>query len=197
MAATTLVPATDPAAAGTGAPAEPAWPGWLLTAGWVAALAALAWLLWPVPLGGLATVTIVSGSSMEPTYHTGDLALVRRTGDIAAGDVIVYRVPAGEPGEGRHVIHRVIGGDAAGGWVTRGENRDTPDIWRPRPTDVLGTVRGTIPQGGTLALQALSPLGLGLGIAVLFLWALWPSAPDAAGTTGDREDKGSAAPANR
>jgi signal peptidase len=138
------------------------------------ALVVLAVLVWPSTLGGATSATIVAGTSMEPTYHTGDLALVRRTDDVAVGDVIVYAVPAGEPGEGRHVIHRVIGGDPVAGWVTQGDNRDRPDIWHPRRTDVVGTVRGVVPQAGTWALRALSPVGLGVAAALLFLWALWP-----------------------
>jgi signal peptidase I len=124
---------------------------------------------------------------MEPTYHTGDLALVRRTDDVAIGDVLVYRVPAGEPGEGRHVIHRVIGGDPVDGWVTQGDNRDRPDLWHPRRGDVIGTVRTVVPQAGTWALRALSPAGLGAAAAILALWALWPRS---------REDRDDAEPAN-
>jgi signal peptidase I len=154
--------------------AERRWTGWALTGAWAAALLALAWLVWPTTLGGRTSVTIVSGSSMEPTYHTGDLALVRRTDEIAVGDVIVYAVPAGEPGEGRHVIHRVVGGSAADGWITRGDNRDRPDIWRPRTTDIVGTVRALVPQGGTWVLRALSPAGLGIAVTILFTWVFWP-----------------------
>ena len=148
--------------------------GWALTLVWISVLAALAVVVWPTTLGGRTSVTIVSGSSMEPTYHTGDLALVRKVDDLAVGDVIVYTVPAGEPGEGRNVIHRVIGGSAAEGWRTQGDNRETPDIWRPRPEDVVGTVRAIVPEGGTWVLRAISPAGLGLVVALLAMWVLWP-----------------------
>jgi signal peptidase len=168
--------ADDDAADTTGPerPGRARWRSWAVNAVWLAGLVALAVAVWPTTLGGRFNVTIVSGTSMEPTYHTGDLALVRRTGDIAVGDVIVYAVPAGQPGEGRHVVHRVVGGDAASGWITRGDNRDTPDIWRPRADDIVGTVRGLIPQGGSWLMKVLSPIGLGAGVAIAVIWVFWP-----------------------
>jgi signal peptidase len=164
---------------------------------WLGAFVVLAVLVWPVTLGGATSLTVVSGTSKEPTYHTGDLAVVRRSGDIAVGDVIVYTVPRGEPGEGRRVIHRVIGGDPVAGFVTRGDNRDTPDMWRPRAADVVGTVRAIVPQGGTWALRAFSPIGLGLVAAVLLVWVLWPSiAGGGDGAHGDDRGEGEDAPAD-
>jgi signal peptidase len=163
-------------------PTRPRWRAWAVNAVWLAGLVALAVAVWPTTLGGRFNLTIVSGTSMEPTYHTGDLALVRRTDDIAVGDVIVYAVPAGEPGEGRHVIHRVVGGDATGGWITRGDNRDTPDIWRPRADDIVGTVRGIVPQGGAWLLRVLSPMGVGVAVAIAVVWVFWPR------DEGDRVD---------
>jgi signal peptidase len=146
----------------------------VVTVLWGAVTLALVVYLLPTSLGGASSDTIISGTSMEPTYHTGDLALVRRTGDVVVGDVLVYRVPAGQAGEGRYVIHRVIGGDPVAGYVTRGDNRDTPDVWRPRSDDILGTVVAVVPQGGTWLLRAFSPAALGLAATVLFLWVLWP-----------------------
>jgi signal peptidase len=177
--------ATDPAEAVGGRRARREWSDRVLTAAFVVVLAALALIVWPTTLGGRTSVTVISGSSMEPTYHTGDLALVRRTDTIGPGDVIVYRVPAGEPGEGRHVIHRVTGGDAATGWTTRGDNRDTPDIWRPGDADVVGTVVALVPQGGTWVLRALSPAGLGAVVAALAAWVLWPRSDEAGADDGE------------
>ena len=49
-------------------------------------LAAVAWLL-PASVGGGASYVITYGISMEPGFHTGDLAIVRQAGS-----------PKGEPG---------------------------------------------------------------------------------------------------
>lgn len=139
----------------------------------VAALAA-AWVMLPASFGGRTTYTVVSGRSMEPTYHTYDLAITYRTASVGVGDVIVYRVPEGEPGAGGQVIHRVVGGDGVNGYVTRGDNREGPDSWRPRSADVVGKVVTLVPRGGRLLSMMFNPGNLGL-VAVGFLaWALWP-----------------------
>ncbi|MCU1353680.1 MAG: signal peptidase [Acidimicrobiales bacterium] len=142
----------------------------------------------PTGLGGRVTWIEVSGHSMEPTYHTYDLALtVRVTPKI--GDVIVYRVPAGQPGAGHQVIHRVIGGDAVHGYTTKGDNREGPDIWHPRRGDVIGRVVGIVPQGGRWLARLVDLHNLGLVALALLVWALWPRASDgdddADGADGD------------
>jgi signal peptidase len=109
----------------------------------------LAWfvLLGPVVLGGPATYVWVSGVSMEPTLESGDLAIVRQAGAYRLGDVVAFRVPDGDPGAGGIVIHRIVGGSAAAGFVVRGDNKGTPDSWRPTDEDVVGKLWFTIPGG--------------------------------------------------
>ena len=84
-------------------------------------------------LGGPATYVMVSGSQHEA--HLGQ----RRPGPgapregrhTAAGDIVVFRVPQGEPGEGATVIHRIVGGSPDEGFVMQGDNKDGPDSWQP------------------------------------------------------------------
>ena len=57
-----------------------------------ALLVILAILVWPTSLGGCTTMTVVSGHSMEPTFHTGDL-VVARCGTPAVGDIVIYQPP--------------------------------------------------------------------------------------------------------
>lgn len=96
-------------------------------------------------------------------------------------DVIVYRVPEGEPGEGGQVIHRVIGGNADSGYVTQGDNREGPDIWHPRREDVVGTVVVTVPKGGWILAKFLKVTNLGLVALAAIAWALWPRPDEEAG----------------
>src|SRR5439155_25953216 len=77
----------------------------------------------PQSLGGRTGYVLVSGQSMEPRFHTGDMVMVLRRSSYHAGDVIAYRVPKGDAMAGRQVIHRIIGGDAKKGFVVRGDNR--------------------------------------------------------------------------
>lgn len=127
----------------------------------VAALLLWVLLLRPEMLGGPASYVLVSGHSMEPTLHTGDLVLALDQPSYRVGDVIVYRVPNG-PGAGTFVIHRVVGGDAATGYVTQGDNRDTIDPWRPKPHDIAGALEATAPRVGFAFAFLRTPLGLAL-----------------------------------
>lgn len=109
----------------------------LILGSWVL-LAAPAALLWPQALGGSVEYLVVSGESMEPGMHTGDLVLVRRSRSYDIGDAIAYRVREGAAGAGSVVIHRIVGGNADDGFVTQGDNRRQTDLWRPYPEEILG-----------------------------------------------------------
>jgi signal peptidase I len=101
---------------------------------------AVLWALFlrPQTLGGPAGYVLVSGKSMLPRYHTGDLVLVERRSSYHVGELIAYHVPQGDPMAGAQVIHRIVGGDAAHGFVVQGDNRTAPDPWRPKPKDIVG-----------------------------------------------------------
>jgi signal peptidase len=128
----------------------------------VATVVFWAMFLRPQSLGGPAAYVLVSGKSMEPRYHTGDLVLVERQSHYHVGEVIAYRVPNGDPMAGSQVIHRIIGGDAQHGFVVQGDNRTAPDVWRPKTADIVGAKALRLP-GAVVVLQFLrSPLLLGL-----------------------------------
>ncbi|QIK68133.1 signal peptidase I [Nocardioides sp. HDW12B] len=139
--------------------------------GW-GALAALLWLTLPPQYGGHVGTTVVSGHSMEPTYWTGDLVLTWRGASVEPGDVVVYRVPEGEPGEGLHVVHRVQAVDRDGRFTMLGDNNDEADLWTPTTDDVVGEVFAAVPQGGRWMTILLSPLALALLCGVLVTLAV-------------------------
>lgn len=103
---------------------------------------------------------IVSGESMEPTLHAGDLVLTVRKRAYEVGDVVAYRIPEGQPGAGVLVIHRIVGGSARAGYITQGDNRDGRDPWRPRPSDVVGAKGVSVPRVGLALVYLRTPLGL-------------------------------------
>ena len=137
----------------------------------IAILVCLFWVqfLRPQSLGGNAAYVLVSGQSMEPRYHTGDLVLVEKHTSYHAGQLIAYRVPKGDPMAGAQVIHRIIGGDAKHGFIVRGDNRTAPDVWRPKPQDIVGAKALRLP-GAIVVLQFLrAPVFLAL-LAAAFVF---------------------------
>lgn len=122
-------------------------------------------LLMPASVGGRTGWTVVLGHSMEPTLDPGDLVITRSCRSYDIGEVIVYRIPKGTPGEGVMVIHRITGGSNAEGFVTTGDNRDCNDPWRPLPSDIAGSHFRTIPNVGHVIAWMRSPLVIGLAMA--------------------------------
>src|SRR3954462_6721712 len=144
---------------------------WMLVAFTVAA----AFLFWPQSLGGKVAYVKVSGTSMDPTYHFGDLAIVRKQSSYNIGDPVAYRIPKGEFGAGAMVIHRLIGGDGVHGYVTKGDNRNIADEWHPRTSDVVGKVMYDAPAMGDKLAELTSPVnGGGLVGGLTVLGMLWP-----------------------
>jgi len=117
-------------------------------------------LLGPGALGGPGTYVVVSGTSMLPSVHGGDLVIARSNGSYRSGDVVVYRIPAGELGAGSLVIHRIVGGSASRGYLLQGDNRAFPDPWRPRVGDIEGKALAVAPRVGLALVYLRSPLGL-------------------------------------
>jgi signal peptidase I len=154
-----------------------------------AALVVLVCLFWaqylrPQSLGGHAGYVLVSGQSMEPRYHTGDLVLVEKHAGYHPGEVIAYRVPKGDPMAGAQVIHRIVGGDGEHGFVVRGDNRTAPDVWRPRDADIVGAKALRLP-GAIVVLQYLrSPVFLGI-LAAAFVFVNVLSGGGGAGGEGE------------
>jgi signal peptidase len=161
----------------------------VLTAVWalwlVAALAALV-LLRPGSRLGVVSYVVVTGHSMEPTVHTGDAVVLLRASTYRRGDVVAYRIPAGGPGAGVLVIHRIVGGDPRHGFVLRGDNKTANDPWRPRPRDVVGRLWIAVPKLGYVPAFARSAGGLAL-VAGLITVAV------ALGGRGPRRRSGAAA----
>ena len=58
----------------------------------------------PTALGGPADYVVTAGTSMEPRFHTGDLAIVRSAREYRVGDIVAYRSRA----LNTIVLHRII-----------------------------------------------------------------------------------------
>lgn len=132
----------------------------------ILALIVAAWFTWlrPATLGGPLTLVTVSGTSMQPTMYTGDLAVVRHKDHYAVGEVIAYHVRT--PSGGKSVvIHRIIGGNAKSGFETQGDNNSWPDPWRPKPAKIAGAVWMHFDNVGQVFSLVTRPLYMGAVLA--------------------------------
>jgi signal peptidase I len=129
-------------------------------AGWVL-VAVIVFLAWPAQLGGHLSLVVVSGHSMDGTYRSGDLLLTWPHTDYDVGDIVVYKVPKGEPASGLRVVHRIID-KHDGQFTSQGDNRDTPDFWRPTVNDAVGQPFLRVRAGGLVMKWLLSPIALAL-----------------------------------
>ena len=141
--------------------------------------------LWAVTLrpqafGGPATFVAVRGSSMLPTYEHGDLVVVESVMTYEVGQVVAYRVPAGEVGAGHIVIHRIVAGDSTNGFTMQGDHNTAPDPWLPKQDDMVGIASFRLPNAGRLISLVQQPVilgGLASAIVVTVLLARPPSPP--------------------
>jgi signal peptidase I len=139
----------------------------LLTAALVG-LVALAWALAaPRAIGGPVTYVATQGTSMQPRFETGDLALVRAGSEYRVGDVVAYRSSALDT----VVLHRIIGRDGDR-YVFKGDNNDFIDPTHPRRDELIGSLWLRIPQGGQVLAWLDRPIvsaALAGGLALLLL----------------------------
>jgi signal peptidase I len=98
---------------------------------------------------------------MEPTLHDGEIVVVRGQDSYSVGDIIAFRVPAGQPLAGGTVIHRIVGGTSATGFVLKGDSRTTNDLWHPSNEDILGKTWFVLPGGGGYLTWARDPATFG------------------------------------
>jgi signal peptidase len=94
-------------------------------------------------LGKPVSAAIISGDSMEPTLHGGDLVILRSAPTYRVGDVAAYNHP-----DLGLLIHRVIeeGEDRL---TLQGDNRREADAYHPSPAEVDGALLIHIPNAGS------------------------------------------------
>jgi signal peptidase I len=127
-----------------------------------------AFTLRPQRFGGPAAFITVDGTSMTPTMHNGDLAVVQKQSTYHRGDVIAYQIPRGYPGAGYNVIHRIVGGNGTTGFITRGDhNRYTDPLWHPTTRDVIGKVWFHVPHFAGTVNWLRSPAALALAVGII------------------------------
>ena len=109
----------------------------------VVASAACVVLFLPANLGGAATYVTTHGTSMEPKFHTGDLAIVKPVNSYRVGDIAVYQSRT------LHtlVMHRIVGREG-NHYVFKGDHNSWTDRDRPTRADLVGKLWLEVPHGG-------------------------------------------------
>lgn len=101
------------------------------------------WLLFaPTQIGGPLGLAIVHGHSMAPTLQDSDLVVTYRTPDYHVGDTVLYEQFGGL------VLHTIVAGNEATGWITRGDNNAYDDPWIVESPSVHGRVLFSSPSLG-------------------------------------------------
>ena len=115
---------------------------------------------------------VVLTGSMAPAINPGDIVITVPVKDrnLQKGDVVTYQARRFN-GEGVGVFtHRIIGGDSKSGFLVKGDSNPSPDIQKPKTSDILGLVVFRIPFLGHLitprALAILIPTIIGLWLVI-------------------------------
>lgn len=116
---------------------------------------------------GRVAYEVTEGSSMEPTYHSGDVVVTARTGSYRVGDIVAYK----NKNESSVVLHRITGGDAAG-FVLKGDNNQSNDPTKPAAGEVIGRAVLHIPNVGALLRPPISHGLLG-GLVLILVGGLF------------------------
>jgi len=115
----------------------------LVTVAFVLLVAGGWWYFWPTNLGGSTKYVITHGTSMEPRFHSGDLAIVRPSSEYKVGQIVAYWSTL------LHtvVLHRIhaIQGNT---YLFKGDNNDFIDPIHPTRAELLGKLWLHVPRAG-------------------------------------------------
>ena len=130
-------------------------------------LGAVWFFLAPPALGGGTSYVITDGVSMQPRFHTGDLAMVRPLSDYRVGDIVAYR------SRQLHVtvLHRIVAITADGRYIFRGDHNSWRDPERVTRSQLIGALWLAVPGLGGRLQGLRSPMTMAIlaGLAALLL----------------------------
>ena len=131
----------------------------------------LALLLAMGTVTGFMTLHVVASGSMAPRLNVGDvvIALSDEFSPPAKGDIVIFK---GTKLNGEAIgpfAHRIVGGDAASGWMTKGDANENDDSFRSTSVEIMGRVLFSVPGLGLLLEPRMLLLVLG-GLVVFLLF---------------------------
>ncbi len=132
-----------------------------ITAGW--------WLLAPRSLGGSDTYVVVSGPSMWPKLITGDLVVLRSTGQYHVGEIAGYKTQQLRS----PVVHQIVS-VSNNRFTFKGINNSFVDPSNPKQSNIVGRMWLDLGQTGRLLRLTQLPAVGGALIFAACGYALWP-----------------------
>ncbi|MCW2679572.1 MAG: putative rane protein [Frankiales bacterium] len=120
--------------------------------------------LWPQRWGGTMTYVLTSGTSMEPMFQAGDLAVLRTAPEYRVGDVVAYRSDVIK----QTVMHRVLT-EKDGIYTFQGDNNDFVDPDRVRDEQLLGKLALRVPGVGRVVSWLFKPVNVLVVVGALYL----------------------------
>jgi signal peptidase len=133
-------------------------------------LTIILWVLFaPTKLGGRASYILVSGGSMEPNFHFGDLVITRKANDYQLGEAVAYYDPLLDG----VIYHRVVE-KAESRYLLQGDANTWIDSYSPTDAEILGKEWIYLPGFGRVLEKARQPLWLAVIAVAFILMAVWP-----------------------
>lgn len=132
----------------------------------MALLLVAAGIIWaacaPLQVGGRASYVIISGVSMEPRFHYGDLVIVQQASVYRVGDIVAYR-NADIKG---NVFHRIVGQELDR-FIMQGDNNAWLDSYQPAPDEIIGKLWVHLPGVGKAIRWVRVPLNMAFTVGIL------------------------------
>lgn len=136
--------------------------------GLLVALAGVTWIYFaPVGIGGGTGYVVTHGVSMEPRFHTGDLAIVRAASTYKVGQIVAYHSSLLH----EVVLHRIVA-IHHGRYVFKGDNNSFFDPVHPTKSELIGRLWIHVPRAGLFLEGLRTPLGLAIVGALVGLLML-------------------------
>jgi signal peptidase I len=132
-------------------------------------IAGVAWFYFaPAKIGGSSRYVVTNGVSMEPRFHTGDLAIVRPVSNYRVGEIVAYWSTE------LHtvVLHRIIAKDG-NSYEFKGDNNHFIDPVKPTHSQLLGKLWLHVPRAGRVLEILHTPVAAALLCAVVGLLTLF------------------------
>jgi signal peptidase I len=126
-------------------------------------LIVMALLFLPEKFGGRVTYLVVNGVSMEPTFHQGDLVIVRAADHYNVRDIAAYK---NQELEQATVIHRIVKINNEN-FVFQGDNNTWVDDYKPTQAEIIGKLWLHFPGIGNGINWLKKPINLVLVVLVV------------------------------